>query len=127
MGKYGRTRSDLYIAARESGMTYRQIAQEYGVSVQRIQQVCSRHDPRKFRVITESCVYPNLRNWMNSNRISRSELLRRMGEGVHPEAIVRLRDWMLGKYDPRKSMIDKLLAATGMSYEVLFAKEEADG
>lgn len=127
MGKAGQTRGAMYKADRAKGMTYRQIAEKYGVSTQRVQQVCCKHYPYRFRVITDKCVYPNLRDWMNRNRISRNELLRRMGESVHPEKIARLSDCMNGKYEPRKSMIDKLIKATGMSYEVLFAREEDHG
>jgi transcriptional regulator with XRE-family HTH domain len=123
-------RTKKYLEARDSGMTYEQIAEMFGVSKQRVAQACGKYQPSKFQFITEKgCIYPNWRNWMNKNKVSKIELVRRMGYVNSPSAAsVTLREYMTGKNDMRKSYIDKLLEVTGMSYEVLFYREsKGDG
>lgn len=109
------------IADRDAGMTYQAIADKHGVSHQYVSQVCGRYSPKGYRPVTETgCVYPNWRRWMNENKISRNELLRRMGLAIVIENSERLRRYMRGEGYPRKDYIDRLLAVTGMSYECLF-------
>ena len=109
---------------RDSGMKYRDIAQKHGVSYQYVQQVCARYYPSKFQFITEEgCIFPNWRRWMNEERCSRYELLRRMGLATVGVNLANLRKYMSGKYYPRKPYIDKLLKATGLTYEELFAED----
>ena len=108
---------------RDSGMKYRDIAQKHGVTYQYVQQVCAKYFPSKFKFIEESsCIYPNWRKWMNDERCSRYELLRRMGLCTVAGNLDQLRMCMKGKYYPRKPYIDKLLQVTGMTYEELFAE-----
>ena len=119
------TRKQLIKADREAGMTYSEIARKHGVSEQYAAQVCGKSCPGRFHVIKkESCIYPNLRKWMNENRCSRYELVRRMGYEALPGNSARLSEYMAGNNQPRKPYIDKLLKATGMTYEVLFAMED---
>ncbi len=117
-----------YLAARESGMSYREIAEMFGVSFQRVAQVCGKYNPHRFQFITETgCIYPNWRKWMNDNKVSRYELVRRMGLITsQTEFVNRMSDYMRGVSEPKKWFIDKLLEATGMTYEVLFYKGEEE-
>lgn len=109
---------------RDAGMKYREIAQKHNVSYQYVKQVCGKCQPNKFQFVREeACVYPNWRAWMNEEKVSMAELIRRMGlssSGVNYDA---LRKCMIGQYQPKKPYIDKLLAITGMTYEKLFAEE----
>ena len=109
---------------RDQGLKYREIAERFGVSVQYVSMVCASYAPERFQVIDGNCVYPNLRKWMNDNKVSRSELLRRMGITVHPNNSGRLSSYMRGQCEPRKDFIDKMLKATGMTYEKLFYRED---
>jgi transcriptional regulator with XRE-family HTH domain len=61
---------------------------------------------------------------MNRNHISRRELIIRMGMEYHAEIANRVSGWLKGKSNPSKLMIDRMLKATGMTYEELFAREE---
>lgn len=113
---------------REAGMTCKAIAEKYGVSHQRVQAVTSRYHPSYFRHVTETgCIYPNLRRWMNDNKIGKTELLRRMGLEVHPQNCTNLSNVMRGKSSPKKPYIDRLLRATGFTYENLFYTEGGNG
>ena len=116
------------IALREQGMTYQQIADKVGVSKQYIAQICGKRNPRHFRVITEEgCIYPNLRAWMNDNKVSRRELLRRMGRLAWPVNSQMLSRYLRGEDSPRKEVIDAMLKATGLTYEFMFATETDSG
>lgn len=108
---------------REAGMTYQQIADKHGVSHQYVGMVVGKYDPKHFRFVTkEGCIYPNLREWMNENKISASELVRRLHLEPVPENIRRLQRVMRGE-NARKDYIDRLIEATGMRYEKLFKME----
>ena len=78
---------------------------------------------RGFKEITpDMCIYKNLREWMNIHKINRAELTRRCCEGTSNE-VYRI---LLGKYSPSKHFIDKLIAVTGLTYEVLFEEDESE-
>lgn len=114
-------RADQFRADRARGMTYAQIANKHGVSKQRVGQVCGTKVQNQFRAISaDGCVYKNLRNWMNQNQISRNELMRRMGFQTGGKQMDALRRCMKGISNPSKEFIDKMMEATGMSYEILF-------
>ena len=124
MKKQPTNRAADYLAARNAGKTYTEIAAEFGVSRQAVHQVCARYEPNKFKTITpEKCVYPMWRSWMNENRVSRSEVLRRMGVEPSASNAARLRGYMCGDTYPSKPTIDKLLAVTGLTYEQLFTTD----
>jgi transcriptional regulator with XRE-family HTH domain len=110
---------------REQGYTYQEIGEELGCTKQYIGQICGKYNPNRFQFITESgCVYPNLRKWMNENKISRKELIRRSGIYETANSSYHLTGILEGKSQPPKPTIDKLIAATGMPYEVLFSQVE---
>ena len=69
----------IYLEERDKGMTYAEIAAKYGVSHQAVAQTCARRSACHFKPYTEKeCIYPNLRKWLNENRVMRNELARRM-------------------------------------------------
>lgn len=115
---------DLLRADRAQGMTYRQIGEKHGISRSRVYQIIGGDTDKRescFRGITEKdCIYPNLRKWMNDNKISKIELTRRIfGEG-HTELQCRLSEWLRGKCYPTKKNIDRFIKVTGLTYEELF-------
>lgn len=117
-------KADLYIAERDAGLTYREIAEKHGVSYQCVAQSCSRYSDFNFKAYRrEEVVYPNLRRWLNDNKITRSEFIRRMGNVVCGNAHSQISEWFRGKRYPTKSSIDKILKITGLTYEQLFADE----
>lgn len=118
-------KADLYLAERNKGKTYQEIAEQYGVSYQTVAAAIGRRSPGHFRVYTKkNVIYPNLRNWLNDNKVCRNEMLRRMGLTQSGKSVDRLNCYFRGDAYPNKQNIDKMLAVTGMTYEELFAREE---
>lgn len=117
-------KADMYRRDRDSGMTYRQIAEKYGVSYQCVAMSCGRNGGSFRPYDPKQVVYPNLRKWLNDNKITKREFVHRMDNIPSSEAMRRLTGWFDGTFNPNKVTIDKALEITGMSYEVLFAKQE---
>lgn len=117
-------KKELYKAARDAGETYDAIARRFGVSRQAVWSVL--HKERKpWQNITQSeCIYPNLRGWMNDNRVSVPELSERVTGDRDNGASVR--KWIAGDMNPNKKNIDKLLAVTRLTYEQLWEKGDND-
>lgn len=117
------SKADLYRAEREKGKTYRQIAEEFGVSYQRVAEACSGAGTKNFFSYTEKrCIYPHLRRWLNDNRVGLSEFVERMGYVSCSRTNDRIRDCLRGRYYPTKKMIDKMIAVTGLTCEELFSE-----
>ena len=123
MAKAIGAKTRLYMEAREAGMTYREIAEKYGVSHQCVAQSCAQGGSR-FRAHTESdVVFPILRRWLNQNKVSRAEFVRRMGKIPNSGEITKLSKWLKGECAPSKMQIDRMLAVTGLTYEQFFFRE----
>jgi transcriptional regulator with XRE-family HTH domain len=60
---------------------------------------------------------------LNDKKISINELVHRLGMEVCPESCQRVSRLLKGKNEFRKPVIDKLIALTGIPYEMLFAEE----
>ena len=107
------------------GYTRKQIAEELGVSRQRVYQMISTYGQRSFRPITpQQCIYHNWRNWMNNNQVSKGELLKRLFLTSESHNYSRLTQYMTGYCYPQKQMIDCILEVTGLTYEQLWSREE---
>jgi transcriptional regulator with XRE-family HTH domain len=118
------TTREKCIELSKRGLAQSEIATIVGVSRQRVAQITGKYTPGHFTKITEdACVYPLWRKWMNDNRVTRTELIRRMGIEYHPTMSSYLSNWMRGKNYPVKENIDKLIMATGLTYEQLFYRE----
>lgn len=100
---------------RESGCTYQQIADEYGVSRQYVHQTLrpKRKTPRGKRIV---CVYPNVAAWMTEHDMSATKIASAIGVNLQTFLSIA-RGNGITKYT-----IDKLLALTGMTYEKFFEK-----
>lgn len=119
------TDKEKVIELRKQGLKYKEIAEMFGVSWQRIRQICGKQETSWFHAVGSECVYPNIRKWMNENQITKGEFLKRMGLSDCSDNRSRLGGYLRGKCYPQKSYIDKMLAATGLAYEELFCKESA--
>ena len=118
-------KADLYRADRREGMTIREIADKYGVSKQAVAQACGSHNVSFFRKFDEErCVYPYLRKWLNENKVSVKEFLRRCGLTSSGTISKRYAMYFRGKVYPTKLVIDQMLAVTGLTYEDMFYREE---
>lgn len=115
---------EIYRAEREKGLTYQQIADKYGVSKQVVGQACGKYQPSRFRFWNESsCIYPNVRKWLNENKVGCAELIRRLGWVCYSTNYTKVEGWLSGSFYPLKQNIDKLLSVTGLSYEKFFERE----
>ena len=112
---------------REQGLKHREIAEKFGCSRQYVAMVCGKCDPAYFSPIGDDCIYPNLRKWMNENKVSRKEFIRRMGLAEFGGNHERFSKCLRGESHPRKPYIDKMLEVTGLTYETLFYTEVDDG
>ena len=107
---------------RAAGVTYKEIAARYGCSYQNVAQTMAKRNAKQFKAITEKqCCFEGLRNWMNENQISISEIGRRenganMGSSSRNCLGKRLR----GEQEIRRWEIDFFIDMTGLTYEQLF-------
>ena len=119
----GMKKFDIYRAEHDAGLSYTQIAKKYGCSKQNVAQACGKTRENYFAQYTEEqVVYPNLRRWLNENRVSRSEFCRRMGCGWTASNTPRISSYFRGTRVPAKPIIDKMIEVTGLSYEELWER-----
>lgn len=113
-----------YVKDRKQGLKYREIADKYGVSIQSVQYACTRRGDGVFRCFRpDEVIYPNLRRWLNENRVTKSELARRLAQGRKSHHHKQVARWLNGTVVPSKKTIGMFIAVTGMPYEELFAME----
>lgn len=106
---------------RSEGMSYRQIAAEFGISYQRVHQMIGTEC--HFRPVKEDeCIYKGLRDWMNENRYSRTHFVRLLYGKTQSETQKRIAGVLRGK-GCTKTLIDRILDVTGLPYEVAFKVE----
>lgn len=118
MGRY-----EEFVAYREQGMTYKEIAARCGVCHQRVAQVLAHRTPGHFKpYLPHEVVYNGLREWMNENLVSRSDLGRLFNGKANPggEWASRVNNRLTGRTGWRMVEINKLIDASGLTYEQLF-------
>lgn len=71
-------------------------------------------------------MYPFLRKWLNENKVSVSEFTRRMGLAGSAHSHNVYANYFKGKQYPSKQVIDRMLEVTGLTYELLFYREDDD-
>lgn len=105
---------------RLDGVPIRKIAEKYGVSYQYIHQLFPgiRKD---YREKYKSCIYPNIVKFLHENSMSLNELAKRCNLSG-----VGLQDFLSGRNGGSKKTVDKILKATGMTYEEAFAEDAQD-
>lgn len=117
-------RKQQMIQDRKNGMKLEDIARKHGVSRTRVTQILGRQCAKNYQPV-QKCPWPELKRWMNENKISRMELTRRLYGNGHSGNVAKVQAMIRGEKEPRKWMIDKLLEITGLKYEVLFREEES--
>ena len=111
-------KADIYLAERDNGMTYREIAEKYGVSCQCVHICCMNNGGvSKKEISPRGCIYPNLRKWLNEDKDRQNRFIQAMKD--YP-----VREYMKGERQPKKNAIDLMLKVTGMTYEELFKEED---
>lgn len=110
---------------RDKGYTHREIAILYDISEQRVVWWLGKGDERYFKPITEKqCVFVGIRDWLNQNKVSITEFVRRVYGVYHTERRKSLLKHLTKKFDMKKQMIDRVLEITGLTYEEAFKEQE---
>lgn len=116
------SRKEQIAEARRSGLSYRKIGKELGISGTRVWQIANKTKSKKRRELTEKdCSFPNIRRWANENGVRIGDIaiiLYGRREGVYT---MQARKVLTGGGYLYKDKIDIPLRATGMSYEEAFA------
>lgn len=110
---------------RKAGMTYKAIADRYGVSRQYIQQVAPASVARKSHAEIETIPYKGIYQFLKENpRLSLVGFYRAITGGAYRNSTERVRNVIHGREDCRLSIteIRRLLEITGMTFDELFEK-----
>ena len=107
-------------ALREQGMTHQQIADACGALVRYVSRLLAEYDPRHFQAFSKSrCIYVNLRKWLNSNKVSISELARRTGRVPYAGTVLRICERLKGEIKWSDREIERFCDVTGLTAEKL--------
>lgn len=103
---------------RLEGATYEEIAKEFGVTKQRIQQIMFRTLGERHRKSNDKIFYPNIRKWLEEKELTIRKFAQ--SNGLNYGTILRAlqHDKMSTK------TANQILKATGLTYEEAFRKEE---
>lgn len=108
----------------ESGMTYQAIADEFGITQQRVHQIIGGRNVALFNYVTKDrCIFEGLRNWMNKNEVCVAELTRRIYHNGLPANRERVREKLMGN-KATIEFVDRILDITGLTYEEAFKREK---
>lgn len=99
-----------------NGCTFQEVGENFGVSRQYIQQLFPFMERRYGH---DDYIYPNIANWLRTNRMNLSCFARKLG--TDSNTVSR---WFRGINNPKKDFIDAILTLTGMTYEVAFSENE---
>ena len=106
---------------RSQGLSYEEIGKEMGISRQRVYQLIGGYTKHSVIVRPEQCVYPAIRFWMIENNVSVNGLTRLMFGLMESEERNKVSGLLKGA-NCHKSMIDRILKVTGLTYEVAFER-----
>lgn len=116
-------RKDKILKLRLTGMTYREIAAETGVSFQYVAMVCAGLNDNAathFNPGKKYSIYEGIDKWLHQNEITYAKLIRIMGKKEHFSTRAAWSEKLMGKRCLFKEDIDYLLDLTGLSYEDAF-------
>ena len=120
-------KAELYRKELQNGLSCKEIAVKYGISVQAVYAACGSVRTNRFRQYNpEDCIWVGLRHWLNYHKVSRRALLRKMELEYSQQNLERLNNNLRGKTDLRMSFIRKMMEITGMHFEELFREGDAD-
>lgn len=103
---------------RLEGATYEEIAKEFGVTKQRIQQIMFRTLGERHRKSNDKIVYPNIRKWLEEKELTIKKFAQSNGLNYGTILGALQHDEMSTK------TANQILKATGLTYEEAFRKEE---
>lgn len=113
------------VKMRLDGCTFQEIADEYGVSRQCVQQSIADFTGKKKTVKKSSldkCIYPNIREWMRDSGITMIRLSGICGLNESSQGVIRAK--LLGQREFKISEIRAILKESGKSFEHMFRTEE---
>ena len=104
---------------RESGVTLRELGEKYGVSKQRIGQLCKSYNNRtdRFEKRTSKVIYPNIRRFMVENYLTFIDFTNLCGISYTTGF-----NALTGRHKPNGNTVEGILRATGLTYEEAFKK-----
>ena len=102
---------------RLEGATFQEIADKFGISRQRVQQLLCSNRPSTRKTLNK-IVYPNIAKWLDDNGMNIYCFGERCGLSS-----TSLRNFLLLDLGCTKYTIDKILEVTGLTYEEAFRKE----
>lgn len=111
---------------RISGSTLQEIANEFGISKQRVEQVLNGVGPRainrKLFPKRAKCIFPRITKYMDEKEMSLNKFAFDSGLDYY-----KIRSAFSGRTELRMSEINTILRVTGMTYEEAFkTKEESE-
>lgn len=108
----------------DEGYNFTEIAERCGVTRQYVSMLFRGTELSDFRRLDETkCVFPKFMDWWNRNRMTYPKFFVRMGMAYHATNIYQLKKYLSGERSPQKHYIDKLISATGLTYEEIFYRE----
>ena len=120
-------RSFEMIKMRLDGCTYKEIAEKFGVTRQRVQQIVAEFTGKertKKSFNRTGFIYPNILEWMDEKGISLAELSRIIGIGGENSS--RTSKKMRGETEFRMFEIKAILKESGKTFEYMFSTEKED-
>lgn len=115
------TMKELY----NQGVSVEKIAENYGISRQRVYQLIETKRSYITTVNEKQCIYPSLRNWLNFSRINICGLTRMIYGDAQEHKITVVASALRGGNCTKKT-IDKILKVSGLTYEEAFGKGDAE-
>ena len=109
------------IEMRKSGMTYAAIGAALGVAKQTVYVACKGNNELRRAPLYDRIIYAGLKRYMDENKIAVKELAEKTG--IANQNVFQI---LTGKNDPCKRSIDRILRATGLTYEEAFAPKGSD-
>ena len=103
---------------RLEGATYEEIAKEFGVTKQRVQQIMLRAVGERRRKSNDKIIYPNIAKWLEEKELTIKKFAQSNGLNYVTILNALKRDEMSTK------TANQILKATGLTYEEAFRKEE---
>jgi len=109
------------IEMRKQGKSYQEIAEQFGVTRQRVHQIVNPifFNPIRCENRLEKYVFPNIAIWMNENGLSLFDVQELTG--IHERTIY---GFLTGRTKPRFDSICKIIEVTGMTFEEAFEAKE---
>lgn len=104
---------------RLDGKTPKEAAKILGVPERDVESVYYKKRYKRSLVGFEATKYVGLDQWLRYHGLTRTQFADKCG--IHPSTMTAI---MLGSHDFSKSYIDKILKATGLTYEEAFMEVE---